>query len=116
MIIFPEFIKKNIFWYIWKLKLNDCNHQYSNKFNDETNYNIIDQNDIEYQIVGKYKNGKKYNINYRDIYMYYSLTLLSDINIDRSMFIVSHKYYWYSSGLYHPYGYKQITEEQRNDN
>jgi hypothetical protein len=113
----PDHIKNSIFQYIWKLKIKDVNRQYSDNFRDDTKYDYPNfghdkYNGSYYKIVHTkdYRriNWRSYNyvmyLNFEQKIQTGHICLLKIVG--NGWKIVPLKYYWFSSGINNPNGYK----------
>jgi hypothetical protein len=99
----PDNVKNSIFLYLWKIRIKDVNRQYSDKFKDNTDYNY---RPIEYQIAYKcYDVSDRYDrvINYR---WYERFFHNYNLITEQYTWLEIPKYYWFSSGINNPNGYK----------
>lgn len=114
-----DIVINKIFLYLWKFRITDLNSEYKNKYNDETDYSqTTNIDDRDYNILGSYNNQShnqsKWCINYRRYTNYYYNNqtntyevpfMLSHLLYQKHMYMVTPKYYWYSSGFMNPNGY-----------
>jgi len=110
----PNHIKNSIFWYLWKLRIKDINQQYLDKFRYYDSkydyvYGLSDY--IRTQITYKIHQGYGRLINYRSVDMFFKVQMLLKLHVfnlitEQAIDIIIPKYYWFSSGINNPNGYK----------
>jgi hypothetical protein len=119
-LVFPDLIKNNIGYYLWKFKIVQINMEYSSKFFDYTGYE--NDNYIKYQnpddydeyytpsyyhIMYKLNNTNKPKFRYinnrtLDYFNTYDIFINNINTIKSSKDTTLSKYYYYSNGIYPP--------------